>query len=1197
MSTHLEDTAADDELQYLSPSRVATHFGGEDLCSRAVLSRRVGSDGRNTTCANTSVSLTDYNDRYIEAMINRDHKRGQHLTQDMTDYEVESMINAIFESKLEMQSNYSSDNELDEDIAVGMTEEDVSKDWIPNVFLPPKRDVDVLEADYRLDFNESLDTCLDYSAFKAPKAYDSYQKAFGFDKWFLSRLKRVDCKDVSLELHLWPSILKGYSISCISGAKSGKTNSYLIPLMYRFDNPDDCDSSEKPNIGAIIICSSTRQTYEIARQARQWRDPEAKQTVIGFSDTQYLIIDEADICLNVHIKTIREIYIAFGKAKREECEGLKDKNWMAFQTMVFCEKWTKGVEWFAKEIQHMPLVSFGSYYELSIAFKIECHLQVITEEQRENTVLAILERCKQTKTRIAIVCTKVQEIQYLQKCLNAKHKCIVVTHQTNHYDLERLSAQWVRNTVLLINDSAIKQVSGFKRCQTIIHYKLPYDFNETFGNRFRLMRSWLKRYKTVFNTQNTHQLNHYIIATHEDRQQMPQLMAYLKRLKMKIPNELAKIYGLERRSLCPLYCSLAKCPFESFDCPLMHSFGRCDRPVETLPKSGQIKIGITFVLNANHFYFRINEFRGESQTSGKWQSIGLTYDDIKEELNALKDMPFNTVPDVVDGEVYGIAIRGQVFRVRLTQILGNEEINFYEDYDPKNTAQKVELFCIDFGHKVRSNSRQLFELPAHLKSYSPFAFRGYLFGIKPIDNEIEWDFRATQKVYELVDNYRISEITAWILKQIDGVFWINRLNVQKKLKNAKLNIETNITEYLIKHKYVEQNDSKLSNVNSDYNRIVNIWLNDRLNTSAYNSCLVDESSYVVVSDWVTINEFYVIHENRIKRLQEFEDKWTASLESLNLLPEVTAQQICFYKYFDSVYNETSLNRAKVVAIKDHLVDLFLVDHGQTVTNVLKDSLYTIQDSHLKELPFQAIKVSLFGVQEVKPITYDIISIKVSLFGVQEVKPITYDIICDLTRNKEDKYLLSIAQKVDPNLSSNVIRLFVSNNETETQFVSLSKLLVDLGLCRYIDGEESNELQLTIQISLETDEECGDYLQSIEDKLVDNFVKQYCLKTLSLDENEDIDYGTDGKSSNGTKESRITRKLRQLRDIRKNRIDDISDDSDEDDCPLNGVNAIDLLDYKPIATNGNIAYYDPEDDLDRDSPLSDEDDIIDEQELS
>ncbi|CAG2107410.1 unnamed protein product [Medioppia subpectinata] len=245
-------------------------------------------------------------------------------------------------------------------------------------------------------------------------------------------------------------------------------------------------------------------------------------------------------------------------------------------------------------------------------------------------------------------------------------------------------------------------------------------------------------------------------------------------------------------------------------------------------------------------------------------------------------------------------------------------------------------------------------------------------------------------------------------------------------------------------------------------------------------------------------------------------------------------------------------------------------------NFIKNEIIVFNDS-IVELPFQAIKVSLFGVQE--------------------VKPITYDIICDLTRNKEDKYLLSICQKVDPNLSSNVIRLFVANNETETQFVSLSKLLVDLDLCRYIDGEESNELKLTIQISLETDEECGDYLQSIEDKLIDNFVKQYCLKTLSLDENEDIDYGTDGKSSNGTKESRITRKLRQLRDIRKNRIDDISDDSDEDDCPLNGLNAIDFLDYKPIATNGDIAYYDPEDDLDKDAPLSDEDDIIDEQELS
>ena len=33
------------------------------------------------------------------------------------------------------------------------------------------------------------------------------------------------------------------------------------------------------------------------------------------SSTQYLIIDEADVCLKVHVNAIKDIYIAFAKSK------------------------------------------------------------------------------------------------------------------------------------------------------------------------------------------------------------------------------------------------------------------------------------------------------------------------------------------------------------------------------------------------------------------------------------------------------------------------------------------------------------------------------------------------------------------------------------------------------------------------------------------------------------------------------------------------------------------------------------------------------------------------------------------------------------------------------------------------------------------------------------------------------------------
>ncbi|CAG2173656.1 unnamed protein product, partial [Oppiella nova] len=563
--------------------RLATHFMGEDLCDRADIERR----NRVNRSTEPTIPLESYNEGFVDMMVNRDHKKGRNLSEDMTDYEVESMVESILNLKVESDHS-SGGNDSDNDIEeIDGMDEEASKKWKPNVFLPPKQDLsEFLDTGYKLDFDEPSDTCVNYAPIQAPKGYLSCQKAYGFDRWFLARLKRLDCRDVRLELHLWPTILKGFSVCCISGPKSGKTNAFLIPLMYELDKPAaHMDSrfstgSERTSIGAIVMCSSTRQTYEIAQQAKRWRDIDVsagRQTVrivslnssnadkqyislmngcdilvstpkpllkaiqdeiIDVSSTQYLIIDEADVCLKVHVNAIKDIYIAFAKSKGQmrlskDGKGMGD-NLMAFQTMAFARKWTQGVEWFAKEIQHMPVVTFGSYYELSIAFKIECNVEVITADgNREDTVLRVIQKAiDSNKSRIAVVCRTIDEIKFLKRRLMTKWTCVVVTHETKHYDLEQLCNKWRTGTVLLVNDSAIRQISsGFKKCQCLIHYKLPNDFKETFGDRFRLMRGWLKKYETPIGATNARRLSQYILIGDDDSGHEPQLIRYLKRLK------------------------------------------------------------------------------------------------------------------------------------------------------------------------------------------------------------------------------------------------------------------------------------------------------------------------------------------------------------------------------------------------------------------------------------------------------------------------------------------------------------------------------------------------------------------------------------------------------------------------------------------------------------------------------------------
>ena len=119
------------------------------------------------------------------------------------------------------------------------------------------------------------------------------------------------------------------------------------------------------------------------------------------------------------------------------------------------------------------------------------------------------------------------------------------------------------------------------------------------------------------------------------------------------------------------------------------------------PKQRPVKIVVTHVMGANQFYFRLQEFRNQNQTSGQWSQMNVTFDEIRPQLDSLKDTPFNTVKNVCMDTVYGVAVRAQVLRVRVIRLLNTEELQHYEEYDPKDKSQKIEVFCIDCGSKFK----------------------------------------------------------------------------------------------------------------------------------------------------------------------------------------------------------------------------------------------------------------------------------------------------------------------------------------------------------------------------------------------------------------------------------------------------------------------------------------------------------------
>ena len=105
-------------------------------------------------------------------------------------------------------------------------------------------------------------------------------------------------------------------------------------------------------------------------------------------------------------------------------------------------------------------------------------------------------------------------------------------------------------------------------------------------------------------------------------------------------------------------------------------------------------------------------------------------------LQALKNANLNQIKKPIVGELYGIVIWGVVQKVRIIEILGEEKLEHYQTFSKEETNFRLKVFHIDYGHMSQCTSSSLIELSFYLKSFSPFAFKAYLIGIKPLDNEL-----------------------------------------------------------------------------------------------------------------------------------------------------------------------------------------------------------------------------------------------------------------------------------------------------------------------------------------------------------------------------------------------------------------------------------------------------------------------------
>ncbi|RWS09948.1 putative ATP-dependent RNA helicase TDRD12-like protein [Dinothrombium tinctorium] len=1013
-----------------------------------------------------------------------------------------------------------------------------------------------------------------------------------------------------IQSHLWPCIARGRSVCCVANNNTGKTCTYLVPILNDINekliaNPD----GDLKGPFLIIICSSFKRVNNVSNQVTKLRGDnqfprivtldsfnEEREKISILNGSEVLIstpspllrlmeskvliplkqcimlaLDDGDRTLELHLVAMKNIFLKYLDGMKNSLNK-EDHFEMALtvQTAIFAEKWTPCLKQF-QITQFNPIILFGNYFEGTIASKINSRVTFIDREwQRERAFSDLLLSLIETREYIAISCSDFYEAkQVLHLIPKNTIDPVVIEEGTQFYEYASLIARWKerKNAVLIITDKTLNHIPQITCVRCLIHYTLPSSTKGDFSARFQLMTQ-----NFLLNDSSSSCESHIILSPNNQRQFL-QIYKYMKRSKQKIPQQMKTFKKSLPRELCNNYLAFGYCPLRKYFCLSRHSFKPTEKADESLPKEGQIKGSVTYVDTANEFYMTIDEYRDGSCENKEWKKIErqMTMDLMKQRLENLKNEDLGLVKEVSINELYAIVVRETVHRVKIIDDLGNELLESYQVYDEDKISSVLRVFHIDFGYFTQCKSRDLIKLPEELKRIPPLAHKVYLWGIKPLDNEIEWHDRSTRAFYEKVMGKSISSVIAWVRLQINGTFWVDTISAVTKLKHMKTNvISCKPITALVEEKMASRNYFKLPNFNDSRGTIALKWrLLSQKSIAQY--AFLEESTTVFMSHFKSLNEFYVLRATHYECLIQLENDLNTSNSRRIQVKDITPGLICIALYErEGVYNRVRIEEVK----NDGTVDVFFLDHGETL-NIKQNCCFHIEEKFIIRLPFQAIKCKLSGV-------------------VGEIEP---DKIYDHTRFPNEAFKSVLANKLGVESNVSIVRLYVAEKEDDSKVIYnlLSKWLIENENCSYSNDEEV-KVDPTITMIKDASDENDDHMSEEEIEAANRML----AKCLGIEDYDVLKQNINGVNSVKPKvksnAQKLMDKLKKLKKTSETVVKcEVESDDDEDQSNKVQIKGFANVPYKPgdfdykFDDGSSALPYDPDD---QETDEDDDDEIYD-----
>lgn len=842
-----------------------------------------------------------------------------------------------------------------------------------------------------------------------------------------------------------------------------------------------------------------------------------KLDLVDFTKCRRVFFDDIDLSLQLHNASIREI-VKLYVVQMHDLEqqqpatenGYGNEKALATCTInMFSRKWTDLLKQSIHTVFRQHVLIFGSIAEASIYGNLRYEMEYVkSDDLAMHKLRALVERYECTRKPndiMAITCKTSAEAKLILSKLDNTDQNKAVVLETDSISNLKLAGRSHKGPVYIISDKTLEFIIDDLNSVThLVHFTLPEE-HIIYDQRYRLM------YRHIISTDSIDITTTVFVRPETSNEFVKELYDVLSRSSTTLRStklELRDLISEKSNEICWRWASTGLCRLEKLSkddrfgsfCPNRHSFMPLDSwpPVERWPKSGQVKLTVTHLVNPNDFYFWFEAYRNLDSPMKKWKKFARSgtafMQSMQVKLDEFKNTPPNSVPlkKINQHQVYGVYFQQES---RVDRVVLLEKLNF-DHVDPVKAfggnidsipflikqrynveyMKQVEALKIDYGSKVNVYLRNIFVLPDSLASIERQCYRGFHLGVKPTDNEPDWLYKAKKNFYELVCVDNLQDVTAWVRTQNAGCFWFDNMVVSRELPEigSRATFRTFPHEELVKKDLAVKCTSEPPCLPAS----------DRLETI----CKWDIDNAARYASWAFLrkdrdsNDIYLLHvigrtflEMKVrlasynKQLIDLEAKIRQDYEDnrLQVLNHFDVGVLCIVRLNFGVESESGMpcyefNRCRIEQIissqtvlqdpdsvdagaklDDIKFKIDCLDHGEVYT-ATKSNLFLAKVDYFKTLPFQAISCKFADLNP---------EVLVDSEQVRTIKEHFYD----LTRTETEQMKILKCRLKD---QQNELYIYVPLDEQGTTYVPLILLFEQLGIA--ICSNASSELRQMVE---------------------------------------------------------------------------------------------------------------------------------------